>query len=122
MPSNEYSSLIGRSLTQILILSLLSEEAMSGYSIIKKLKERSLILTNQVGMLKYKVGTLYGYLTKMEKNGWLIQSEQEGERGIDKKTVYSLSKTGIQALQQGIDNWVMTRSIIDGILKPGKLV
>ena len=72
--------------TSFYILLCLREEA-HGYSIVKKTEK----LTN--GEIKISPGTLYGSLSKMEKDG-LIQFIREEE----KRKIYCITELGTQVL------------------------
>lgn len=73
--------------TGFYILLCLREEA-HGYSIVKKTEQ----LTN--GEIKLSPGTLYGSLSKMEKDG-LIRFVREEE----KRKIYCITDLGIQVLE-----------------------
>lgn len=73
--------------TGFYILLCLREEA-HGYGIVKKTEQ----LTN--GEIKISPGTLYGSLSKMEKDG-LIRFVREEE----KRKIYCITELGIQVLE-----------------------
>ncbi len=74
--------------TGFYILLCLQQE-MHGYSIVQKVKE----LTD--GEILISPGTLYGSLSKMEKDG-LIQFIREEE----KRKIYEITSLGIEVLQK----------------------
>ena len=72
--------------TGFYILLCLREEA-HGYSIVKKTEQ----LTN--GEIKISPGTLYGSLSKMEKDGLIRFVREE-----DKRKIYCITELGMQVL------------------------
>jgi len=59
-----------------------------GYGMMQRIKELS------GGRIAMGPGTLYGVLTRMNKDGWIVLKEEDGRRKN-----YEITETGRQALQ-----------------------
>jgi transcriptional regulator len=90
---------------ELLILSLVEARARHGYEISKLIEERS------AGRLKFKVGSLYPLLYRLEERGWIAGKwiEKAGER---RRRFYRLTAQGKQVLAAQRDNW---REFVDAI-------
>ena len=84
--------------TEMLILSLLEARARHGYEIGKLIEARS------KGVLKFKVGSLYPLLYRLEKRGWIAGHwvEKPGEK---RRRCYKLTKEGKRALKAQRSMW-----------------
>ena len=89
--------LIGGS-TNLLLLSLLSEQDRYGYEMIKELESRS-DLTFQ-----FKEGTLYPVLHKLENHGWVTSYMAKGETGKERK-YYKITPKGQTQLAEEKEIW-----------------
>lgn len=87
-----------RGSTQVLVLSLLTEEPMYGYQIAKELERRS------EGYFDFKEGTLYPLLHRMEKEGLVKGEWQVVEKGPSRK-YYSLTPEGKRVLEKSTAEW-----------------
>ena len=104
--NRDYTSFIGRSLSDLLILGVLHDEteSLSGYLIIKKIRKIS------EGTIKLRAGTIYPRIDKLCKNGYLDEySENEATR-------YTLSKKGLQKLLENTEKWYFLQEKISQIL------
>ena len=81
----------------LLVLSVLGEEDLYGYMIIKRIAEKS----EQV--FTFKEGTLYPILHNFEKDGFLKSywTESDGRR----RKYYHITKKGLKALAQASEEW-----------------
>ncbi len=84
--------------TEILLLTLLREQAMYGYQIIKELERRS------EGYFKFREGTLYPALHRLERSGvikgeWKMLPDELGRR------YYYPTDKGISALEEWTAEW-----------------
>ncbi len=84
--------------TEILILKLLTSEAMYGYQIVQELKARS------GGYFDMKEGLLYPTLHRMQKDGLLSSEWQVSDSGRRRK-YYKVTSEGSQLLQEGSAEW-----------------
>ena len=90
-------NLLGGS-TILLLLSLLAEQDMYGYEIIKELDARS------EGVFKFKEGTLYPVLHKMENAGYIKSYRKTGDNGKERK-YYGITLAGKTALADEKESW-----------------
>jgi PadR family transcriptional regulator len=83
---------------ELLILSLVETRARHGYEIGKLIEARS------KGVLKFKVGSLYPLLYRLEKRGWIAGHwvEKPGEK---RRRCYKLTKDGKQVLKAQRSLW-----------------
>ena len=75
----------------LLLLSLIAEEPMYGYRIIKELEARS------KEYFQMKEGSLYPVLHQLEKDG-LVTTAWKSQRGKPNRKYYSITKKGRGAL------------------------
>lgn len=98
MTNNQF---ISKGISQLLLLTIISKnDGLSGYQIAKIIKE---LTKNQISL---KVGSIYPQLDQLEKENNIIKEiESVSESTHMTKAVYTISKTGIQELQNMIQNW-----------------
>ena len=103
--------LIGGS-SNLLVLSLLIENDRYGYEIIKELETRS------DKTFKFKEGTLYPILHKLENDGFVISYMAKGDTGRDRK-YYQITKKGKRQLTEEKKTWEIfsnsVNKVIDGV-------
>ena len=90
---------------ELLILSLVEPRARHGYEISKLIESRS------GGRVRFKVGSLYPLLYRLEERGWIAGRwiEKPGER---RRRFYRLTPTGRKVLAAQRDNW---REFVDAV-------
>ncbi|SQB91425.1 transcriptional regulator, PadR-like family [Clostridium tetanomorphum] len=98
--------------TEILILTLLKDEPMYGYEIIKKLEEKS------SGIFVFKEGTLYPILHSLEDKNVVESFWSNGQNGRKRK-YYRLTEKGKGYIKEKEEQWVTFRSAVDKILWEG---
>ncbi len=81
-----------------LLLSLLEKQAMYGYQIIKELEGKS------QGYFRFKEGTLYPALHRLEREGAVEGKWQSLPSGQQRK-YYSITLKGRDALEEKLSNW-----------------
>jgi PadR family transcriptional regulator, regulatory protein PadR len=81
-----------------LLLSLLSEQPMYGYHIIKELEGRS------QGYFKFKEGTLYPALHRLEKSG-LIEGKWQALPSGQQRKYYHITEKGDATLADKKSSW-----------------
>jgi PadR family transcriptional regulator PadR len=81
-----------------LLLSLISEQPMYGYQIIKDLEGRS------QGYFKFKEGTLYPALHRLEKIG-LIEGKWQALPSGQQRKYYHITEKGFATLADKKSNW-----------------
>ena len=107
---------VGRELlkgsTNLLVLSLLEEENMYGYQMIKKLTEKS----NNV--FELQEGTLYPILHNLEEKNYI--TSYWDETGVKKRKYYSITKEGKKQLKEKKQEWdtfsTGVNQVIGGVL------
>jgi PadR family transcriptional regulator PadR len=97
------------STTSILVLSVLCESPTYGYHLAQIINERS------GGLLKWREGTIYPMLHRLEKQG-LIKGNWKVSDTTKPKRVYCLTDAGILALKEQHEEWNMFSAIMDKIL------
>ena len=81
-----------------LLLSLIGQQPMYGYQIIKELNKRS------QGYFKFKEGTLYPALHRMERDG-LIQGKWQMLPGGQQRKYYQITDKGLSILIEKRSQW-----------------
>jgi PadR family transcriptional regulator PadR len=81
-----------------LLLSMMKRKSMYGYQIIKELEGRS------QGYFKFKEGTLYPALHRLENSGLIEGKWQVLENGQSRKYYYLTAK-GLATLEDQKNNW-----------------
>lgn len=100
--------LIGGS-TVLLVLSLLNETDMYGYEIIKELEQRS------DETFKFKEGSLYPVLHKMENNGFVKSYTAKGDTGKNRK-YYHITTRGIKQLTLENQKWALFSNSVNKVI------
>ncbi|PYQ80202.1 MAG: PadR family transcriptional regulator [Acidobacteria bacterium] len=83
---------------ELLILSLLENEARHGYDLSK------LIETRSGGLLKFRVASLYPLLYRLEHRGW-IQGRWVEKAGQRRRRYYKLTAAGAGVLASQRNTW-----------------
>ena len=96
--------------TQLLVLSLLSNEDMYGYQMIVELARRS------DPTLEMKEGTLYPVLHSLEKEGYVEAYQQEAPTGRVRK-YYHLTRRGGAALKSEAEAWQSYSGAVNAVLR-----
>jgi PadR family transcriptional regulator, regulatory protein PadR len=96
----------------MLILQIVSLEAMHGYGIAQRLDQisRSVVQANQ--------GSLYPALHRLELKGWLRAEWKESETGREAK-FYSLTASGRKQLTAEKHSWARLASAVELIFNEG---
>jgi PadR family transcriptional regulator, regulatory protein PadR len=81
-----------------LLLSLLNQQSMYGYQIIKELEGRS------QGYFKFKEGTLYPALHRLEKAG-LIEGKWQSLPSGQQRKYYYITQKGYEILSDKRTSW-----------------
>src|SRR4030042_856644 len=81
--------------TDTLLLSLIKNQPMYGYQIIKELEERS------HGYFKFKEGTLYPALHRLEAAGLITGKWERQHTGLERR-YYHLTEKGLHLLEEKI--------------------
>ncbi len=89
------------------MLRLLHEEPMHGYQLIEELEGRGY---TQPG--RFKTGSVYTILKRMEGRGLLEYRDEKSEIGRGRK-VYSLTALGVEALKRGLEGVARRRQVME---------
>ena len=95
-----------------LLLCLLEQQTMYGYQIVKELETRSR------GYFKFKEGTLYPALHRLEKSGLIAGNWQQIPNGRQRR-YYQLTAKGKAKLAQERIQWEGFLTAVKTILQPG---
>jgi PadR family transcriptional regulator, regulatory protein PadR len=106
----DFSSELIRSCTDLVILALLRDRPRYGYEIIISLSDRG------DAELKFRQGTLYPLLYRLEREGW-IRAQWETPPSGKKRKVYSLTAEGKKVLRERTEEWVRFTKSVNSILK-----
>jgi len=97
--------------TDILILSLLRQEPMYGYQIIKELERRS------GGYLQFREGTLYPALHRLESDG-LIRGRWQRLANGQERRYYTLTRAGERYLGERVPLWQGFARAVETVIQP----
>jgi len=97
--------------TESLLLSLINYQPMYGYQIIKELKKRS------NGYFKFKEGTLYPALHRLEKDK-LIRGKWQSLPNGQQRRYYYITLKGQQSLAKRQATWQDFSTAVKAIIQP----
>jgi len=97
--------------TDHLLLSLIGQEPMYGYQLIKEMGKKS------EGYFKFKEGTLYTALHRLEGEG-LIESKWECTSSGQERRYYHLTKKGHRVLNEKRDEWRGFSTAVNLVTEP----
>jgi len=97
--------------TETLLLSLLKNQPMYGYQIIKELEKKS------QGYFRFKEGTLYPALHRLEAAG-LIRGRWERLFPGKERRYYHPTKKGLQQLEEKIAEWRGFSAAVSLVMQP----
>lgn len=95
--------------TEMVLLSLLAQKDMYGYEIAERIEQLS------EGYLRYKEGTLYPALKRLEMQGWVETYWQQSSEGPRRK-YYQLTKEGHNALADQKREWTVFQKIMNRLV------
>ena len=95
--------------TETLLLSLLAGEAMYGYQIVKEMEKRS------SGYFRFKEGTLYPALHRLEKAG-LVEGYWEEVDSVLPRRFYHITTKGEKVLEERLNEWRRFSRAVDSIM------
>jgi PadR family transcriptional regulator PadR len=107
-----YDSDLLRGNTDSLLLFLINEHGQTyGYSLIKEIEERS------QGYFRFKEGTVYPALRKLENDG-LVQGEWKKLPNGQERRYYTITDSGRTQLQEKLVMWQSFASAMALVMKP----
>jgi PadR family transcriptional regulator PadR len=111
-PALEYDRELLRGNTDSLLLYLISESGrIHGYRLIKEVRQRS------EGFFKFREGTVYPALHKLESDG-LIMGEWQVQPNGQQRRYYRITEKGKEVLLKRISMWFKFSNAMNLILKP----
>ena len=97
--------------TETLILSLLEQESMYGYQLVREIGERS------SGYFRLKEGTLYPALHRLERDE-LLEGKWEGSLMGQSRRYYRLTRKGRDRLASMLREWDLFTKAVNVIARP----
>lgn len=101
---------LARSCTDLVLLTLLQQQPMYGYEILTKLQDRG------NGEFRFKQGTLYPVLYRMEREGWIEATWEDPTEGKRRK-VYHVTTAGRREHGKRAEQWLRFTDAVRSILK-----
>ena len=92
---------------QFLLLLQLNEKPMHGYQLAEELQSRGYVREG-----RFKTGSLYTILNRMEQKGILTSIHKESESGRPRR-VYSITKDGKKHLKTGLQYMLHRKKFLD---------
>ena len=97
--------------TQTLLLSLLSDESMYGYQLVKEMDRRS------SGYFRFKEGTLYPALHRLEREGLVLGRWEASPSGQDRR-YYHVTTKGQARLTSMLEEWRLFTEAVNLVASP----
>ena len=97
--------------TETLLLSLLADESMYGYQLVKEMDKRS------NGYFRFKEGTLYPALHRLERDG-LISGMWETSPSGQNRRYYNISARGHAKLASMLEEWNLFTRAVNLVAQP----
>lgn len=110
MSDSPFSTDLIRSSADLVVLTLLSVRPMYGYEIMTSLADCG------NGDFRFKQGTLYPLLYRLEREGWLEAKTVTPASGRQRK-VYRLTKEGSSVQKQRAEEWERFTTAVNSIIK-----
>ena len=98
--------------TETLILSLLAENTMYGYQMVKEIEQRS------SGYFLFKEGTLYPALHRLEKSALVHGQWKEIPNGVPRR-YYRITLKGEEVLSERMAEWRRFSTAVNLVMLPG---
>jgi PadR family transcriptional regulator, regulatory protein PadR len=103
-----WKSLINIGLTKLLVLKVLSKGPNHGYGVLKELESTT------SGCCVPTFGSIYPILKELTRDGYAEVNEDKQLKGAQKRRVYTLTPSGVEAYHVALETW---RSTIPYIYK-----
>ena len=112
MPRNRTNPNFLNGVPELLILQLLSSEAMHGYQVVQAIKSKS------GGKLDFGEGCIYPILHRLEKQGDLAsRRETVGGR---RRVIYRTTPRGKRRLADSVSTWSQIVAAVNDVLQGGE--
>jgi len=107
----EYTKELLKGSTETLLLSLIRNQPMYGYQIIKELGTKS------QGYFRFKEGTLYPALHRLEAAG-LVRGSWERLPSGKQRRYYHLTEKGLHQLEEKVMEWQGFSTAVSLVMQP----
>ena len=97
--------------TETLLLSLLTDEPMYGYQLVKEMDRRS------SGYFRFKEGTLYPALHRLERDGQVVGRWETSPNGQNRRYYYTTVK-GRETLESMLEEWHLFIRAVSLVAEP----
>lgn len=109
-PERNALSQLRRGVLEYCVLSLLDEEPLYGFDLVRRLSENEVMVTSE--------GTVYPLLSRLRRDGWVSTSWAESEAGPPRR-YYAVTPDGRRALGVFAADWRRFRDAVDALLPGG---
>jgi PadR family transcriptional regulator PadR len=92
---------------QFLLLLVINESPTHGYQLMEELVERGYVRHG-----RFKTGSVYTILNRMEEHGYLTSNIEESEAGRERR-VYSITDEGRTQLRRGLEYMLKRKKLLD---------
>ena len=106
----EFSKKLIGSTTTTLLLAVIGEKQRHGYEIVQRVEQLS------KGAFRWREGTVYPALHRLEKQGLIVGDWQLAESGRQRR-VYTITPLGQEGLSQQKQEWSLFASSVNRVLK-----
>lgn len=107
----EYRPELLKGSADTLLLALIAEKPIYGYRIVKELEQRS------KGYFKFKEGTLYPALHRLERAGLILGKWERLPSGRERR-YYHITEKGQQALEEKLAEWQGFSTAVNLVMQP----
>ncbi|MCL5987238.1 MAG: helix-turn-helix transcriptional regulator [Actinobacteria bacterium] len=114
---SKYSPELLKGSTYCLLLYIVKREPLYGYRIIKEIERRS------NGYLKFKEGTIYPALHRLERDGLIVGKWESVHSEVDRRQerrYYYITRKGEKALEKMMSEWHGFVNAVNLVLEPSK--
>lgn len=108
--SRGHRSLPERGWVQLLSLRILHEGPLHGYQLINEMETRGFVESG-----RFKTGSIYTILNRMEKHELLTSTKMKGELGRVRR-VYSITEEGEKTLVKGLRSIIRWKKVADELV------
>ena len=100
--------------TETLLLALLLDQPMYGYQLVREIERRS------SGYFRFKEGTLYPALHRLERDGLVTGAWRESPTGQNRKNrrYYYITETGRSRLTTMLEEWDRFSTAVNLVAQP----
>ena len=108
--ANAFPPELVRGCAELVLLTILIPRPMYGYEILTTLEERG------NGGFKFKQGTLYPLLYRLEREGW-IEAQWVEPEGAKRRKTYRITRDGRRAQRAKAAEWRRLQEAVEALLQ-----